>query len=52
MVEYVPALQAWAAEKGEVQKDPAGHSVQAIAPSALKKPPSHKTSPTVGSEHA
>lgn len=50
MVEYVPAPQAWAAEKGEVQKDPAGHAVQAVYPASLKEPSSHKTSPKVGSE--
>lgn len=50
MVEYVPAPQGWATEKGDVQKDPAGHSMQAMYPTALKKPSSHRTSPRVGSE--
>lgn len=35
-----------------MQKNPAGHKIQATLPFVLKEPPSHKTSPAVGSEHS
>lgn len=49
----MPAPHASAAENGDMQNDPAGHSVHETLPvELLYEPSSHTTCPRAGSEHA